>query len=148
MRFLTRFAFLLLLPAFVPAEPFPPLTTLSYTGAEPSSWNECASPDVVDGATIRCGAENVRLLGIDGSVLHRCAHCRNRVDSSIASRLSLRQAVSSGPVRYRVLGRDRYGRALAVVRAGSLDLSCWQIRHGRAGYLAGLDKGGIIGRSC
>ncbi|MGN6155389.1 MAG: hypothetical protein ACTHN4_06610 [Sphingomicrobium sp.] len=32
MRFLTKFALALVLPAFVPAEPFPPLTTLTYTG--------------------------------------------------------------------------------------------------------------------
>jgi hypothetical protein len=32
MRFLTKFVVALVLPAFVPAEPFPPLTTLTYTG--------------------------------------------------------------------------------------------------------------------
>jgi endonuclease YncB( thermonuclease family) len=30
MRFLTKFAIALVLPAFVPAEPFPPLATLTY----------------------------------------------------------------------------------------------------------------------
>jgi hypothetical protein len=39
MRFLTKFVLALVLPAFVPAEPFPPLTTLTYTaqGAEAPS---------------------------------------------------------------------------------------------------------------
>lgn len=148
MRFLTKFTFALLLPAFVPAEPYPPLATLSYTGAEPSGWNECASPDVVDGATIRCGADSLRLLGIQVSEPDRCARHRDCAENPIASRLSLRQAVSSGPVRYRLLKRDRFGRAVAVVTAGSLNLSCWQIRQGRARYLAGLDEGGLIGRSC
>lgn len=32
VRFLTKFAIALVLPAFVPAEPFPPLATVSYTG--------------------------------------------------------------------------------------------------------------------
>lgn len=149
MRFLTKFVLALLLPAFVPAEPFPPLMTLSYTGAEPSSWKECPSPDAIDGATIRCGPERVRLLGIDVSGPDRYARHRDCVDDwPVTSRLSLRQALSSGPVRYRILRRDRHGRAVAVVRAGSLNLSCWQIRQGRAGYLARLDEGGIIRGSC
>lgn len=31
MRFLVKFALALVVPAFVPAEPFPPLATVSYT---------------------------------------------------------------------------------------------------------------------
>lgn len=34
MRFLIKFAIVLVLPAFVPAEPFPPLATVTYTGAD------------------------------------------------------------------------------------------------------------------
>lgn len=33
MRFLTKFAMVLVLPAFVPAEPFEPLVTVSYTNS-------------------------------------------------------------------------------------------------------------------
>jgi endonuclease YncB( thermonuclease family) len=44
--------------------------------------------------------------------------------------------------------RDRYGRAVAVVIAGSLNLSCWQIRQGQAQYVAKWDDGGRIGRAC
>lgn len=46
MRFLTKFALVLVLPAFVPAEPFPPLASVSYTGA--------ASPVVPAGRTFAC----------------------------------------------------------------------------------------------
>jgi micrococcal nuclease len=149
MRFLTKFALLLLLPAFVPAEPFPPLATLSYTGAGAAAWSECPSPYVIDGDTIRCGAERVRLLGIDAPELHACPRYRRCADGDpVASRLSLRQALSTGPVRYRIIKRDRYGRAVAVVSAGELNLSCWQIRQGRADYVARWDDGRIIARSC
>lgn len=149
MRFLTKFVLALLLPAFVPAEPYPPLTSLSYVGAAASAWTECPSADVIDGDTIRCGQERVRLLGIDAPELHRCPRHRRCVDGDpVASRLSLRQAVSSGPVRYRMLKHDRYGRAVAVVKAGSLDLSCWQIRQRRADYVAKWDDGRIIANSC
>jgi endonuclease YncB( thermonuclease family) len=149
MRFLTKVLLALMIPAFVPAEPYPPLATLSYTGAGASAWRECPSPYVIDGDTIRCGAERVRLLGIDAPELHRCPRYRHCVDGDpVASRLSLRQAVSSGPVRYRMLKRDRYGRAVAVVKAGSLNLSCWQMRQGRADYIAKWDDGRIIANSC
>lgn len=37
MRFLTKFVLALALPAFIPAEPFPPLATVTYTAAEPST---------------------------------------------------------------------------------------------------------------
>lgn len=47
MRFLTKFVFALVLPAFVPAEPYPPLTTLTYTGA-------ASTPVVSDGDTFTC----------------------------------------------------------------------------------------------
>lgn len=149
MRFLTRFVLALLLPAFVPAEPYPPLATLSHAGAGRAAWNECSSPYVVDGDTIRCGSERVRLLGIDAPELHGCPRYRHCVNGDpVASRLSLRQAVVSGPVRYRTIKRDRYGRAIAVVNAGRLNLSCWQIRQGRADYVARWDDGRLIARSC
>ena len=149
MRFLTKFALALLLPAFVPAEPYPPLATLSYTGAGATVWSECPSPYVIDGDTIRCGPERVRLLGIDAPELHGCPRYRRCADGDpVSSRLSLKQAVSSGPVRYRTIARDRYGRVVAVVKAGGLDLSCWQIRQGRADYVAKWDNGRIIASSC
>lgn len=37
MRFLTKFLLALVLPAFIPPEPFPPLATVTYTAAEPST---------------------------------------------------------------------------------------------------------------
>lgn len=46
MRFVTKFALALVLPAFVPSEPFQPLAKLTYTGA--------ASPVVPAGETFRC----------------------------------------------------------------------------------------------
>lgn len=47
MRFLTKFVIALVLPAFVPAEPYPPLSTLTYTAD--------AKPAVIPpGATFTC----------------------------------------------------------------------------------------------
>jgi endonuclease YncB( thermonuclease family) len=47
VRFLTKFALALVLPAFVPAEPFPPLATVSYAGAN-------SAPVVAAGDTFKC----------------------------------------------------------------------------------------------
>jgi endonuclease YncB( thermonuclease family) len=149
MRFLTKFALALALPAFVPAEPFPPLATLTPKAGAASPWQSCPAPRVVDGDTLRCGRERVRLLGIDAPELHSCP--RNRVcvaGDAVASKLSLRQAISAGPVHYMVVKRDRYGRAVAVVQAGNLNLSCWQLSQRQAQYIAKWDDGRRIGRAC
>lgn len=47
MRFLSKFLLALVLPAFFPAEPFPPLATLTYTNAS-------STPIVSAGETFRC----------------------------------------------------------------------------------------------
>ena len=150
MRFLTKFALALVLPAFVRAEPFPPLATVAYAPAEAATWTECPSPYVVDGDTIRCGSERVRLLGIDAPELPgHCARYRACVAGDpFRSTESLRQAVHSGPVRYRTIKRDRYGRAVAIVTAGALNLSCWQIQRGQAEYVGKWDDGLRVASRC
>lgn len=150
MRFLTKFMLAIVLPAFLPAEPFPPLVTVTYEANAASAWQPCPAPYVVDGDTIRCGSERVRLLGIDAPELP--GHCaRNRIcvaGDPFDSTNSLRQAVRSGPVRYMTVKRDRYGRAVAVVTAGALNLSCWQVQQAHAQYIGKWDDGGLIARAC
>lgn len=149
MRFVTKFALLAALPAFVPGEPFPPLATVTYTAAAGAAWTVCPSPIVTDGDSIRCGSERVRLLGIDAPELGKCPANRRCVPGSgNASRLSLKQALSAGPVRYMTVKRDRYGRAVAVVTAGDVNLSCWQLSQGQAEYIAKWDDGQVVARSC
>jgi endonuclease YncB( thermonuclease family) len=53
-----------------------------------------------------------------------------------------------GPISYQPITVDRYGRTVAVVWAGRLNLSCWQLRQGQAIYKANWDNGGIIARQC
>ena len=149
VRFLTKFIIALVMPVFVPAEPFPPLTSLTYKANAGSPWLPCLAPRVVDGDTIRCGSERVRLLGIDAPELHGCPRSRVCVAGNpVASKLSLKQAISAGPVRYMTVKRDRYGRAVAVVEAGGLNLSCWQLSQRQAEYVGKWDDGRLIGRAC
>lgn len=45
-------------------------------------------------------------------------------------------------------GRDRYGRTLAMVHAGRVNLACAQIAAGQAQYLPKWDIGTKVGRAC
>lgn len=88
----------------------------------------------VDGDKLCCGSERVRLLGIDASELP--GHCQQagvaRPGDPFASMRSLRAALSRGPITLKRFGTDHYGRTLALVSAGGVDLSCWQLSHGQA----------------
>lgn len=105
---------------------------------------------VVDGDTLRCGSEYIRLQGIDAPEMP--GHCRGArvcVDGDpLASQRSLVRALQSGPVRIERTGHDRYGRTIGVVRAGGVNLSCWQILQGAAIYRAKWDSGKRVGRAC
>ncbi len=104
----------------------------------------------VDGDTIRCGGERIRLQGIDAPEMQ--GHCqqgrRCAPGDPIASKQSLARAMQSGPIRIERTGTDRYGRTLGMVRAGGVDLSCWQLAYRQAIYKPQWDAGGMVARSC
>lgn len=87
----------------------------------------------VDGDTLRCGRERIRLLGIDAPELP--GHCRRGRQcvpgDPWRSRDSLAAVIRARATIQRV-GEDRYGRTLALVRVNGVDLSCRQIRGVRA----------------
>ena len=110
---------------------------------------DCPSAYVVDGDSLRCGGDRIRLLGIDAPEIAHCPRWRVCVPGDgQASKRSLRQAVALGPVRYRAVTVDRFGRTVAVVWAGSTNLSCWQLQRGQAVYKPNWDNGSLIGRTC
>ena len=104
----------------------------------------------VDGDTLRCGSERVRLLGIDAPELP--GHCqqgrRCAPGDAYASTRSLRAALARGSITFKRFGTDHYGRTLALVSAGGIDLSCWQLSHGQAVYKPRWDNGGRLARIC
>jgi endonuclease YncB( thermonuclease family) len=53
-----------------------------------------------------------------------------------------------GPIRYQPVTVDHYGRQVAVVWAGRVNLSCWQLRRGQAIYTPHWDDGALIARAC
>lgn len=115
--------------------------------AAPSPAAACVA---VDGDTLRCGPERVRLLGIDAPELP--GHCqqgrRCAPGDPYASTRSLRAALAKGSIRFQRFGTDHYGRTLALVSAGGIDLSCWQLSHGQAIYKPWWDDGGQLARIC
>lgn len=111
----------------------------------------CSAPHVVDGDSLRCGRLRLRLLGIDAPELGPCPRHRRGgcVPSDAgASRRSLQRAAALGPVRYRVVSRDRFGRSVVLAWAGRENLSCWQLRAGQARYKPGWDDGRLVARAC
>lgn len=102
----------------------------------------------VDGDTLRCGAERVRLIGIDAPELPgHCAGARRCAPGDPwASKAALEQQVRGRWVRLDRRGTDHYGRTLAYPYVGALNLSCAQLRGGFAVYKRNWDTGGLAGR--
>jgi micrococcal nuclease len=110
---------------------------------------DCPSAYVVDGDTLRCGSERVRLLGIDAPEIHGCPRWRSCAPGDgQESRQSLLAALRMGRVRFEPVTVDRYGRQVAVVWAGRINLSCWQLKRAQAIYKPHWDNGKLIARAC
>jgi endonuclease YncB( thermonuclease family) len=110
---------------------------------------------VVDGDTLQAGPERIRLLGIDAPDDPANRRCRpfpkpgaicDRA-RSVTSRASLANAITPRMQIERV-GRDRYGRTLAVVLSTKANLSCWQLRRRQAVYHREWDNAGRIAHAC
>lgn len=104
---------------------------------------------VTDGDTIRCGAEPIRLLGIDAPERHGCAPGRHCVaGDALAATAALAALIAPGNLTVERVGTDRYGRTLGVVRAAGVNLSCAMLASGQAVYVARWDNGGRVAADC
>ena len=109
----------------------------------------CPSAYVVDGDSLRCGSLRLRLLGIDAPELHGCPGWRVCVaGDGAASRQSLSRALRYGPVTYRLVTLDRFGRSVVMAWAGRVNLSCYQLQARQAVYKPQWDNGGQVSASC
>lgn len=77
---------------------------------------------VVDGDTIRVGAERVRIFGLD------CPE--RRAPGGHAATELMRALVDGHPVRLERCGRDRFGRTVARVYIGEADVAKLMIDSG------------------
>jgi endonuclease YncB( thermonuclease family) len=105
--------------------------------------------DVVDGDTLRCGGERIRLVGIDAPEMP--GHCRPGRDCAPGDPYAATTALStmvraSMPIqRY---GEDKYGRTIAALEGTNGDLSCAQLRGGSAIYKPQWDDALHVARTC
>lgn len=84
----------------------------------------------VDGDTIRCGEQRVRLAGLDAPELRGRCEAERRLAVAATERLS---GLLEEGVRLHSSGQDRYGRRLAVVRdPQGEDVALVLIREGLA----------------
>lgn len=108
-----------------------------------------ASCIATDGDTIRCGDERIRLTGIDAPELGRCPRRRRCAPGDgAASKRALQAAMAQGTLRIVRLGKDRYGRTLALVYAGRTNLACSQLAGRQAIYRRDWDDGRMLARDC
>ena len=94
----------------------------------------CTSPHIVDGDTLRCAGERVRLVGIDAPELPgHCQRGRRCVKGdATAARAHLIRLTKGQRVTCEWERRDRYGRPLARCTAARTDLSCAMLASGHA----------------
>lgn len=112
------------------------------------------SCSAIDGDTLRCGAERVRLIGIDAPEMP--GHCRAGrqcvAGDPIASRDALAALIEGRGVNLIRSGQDRYGRTLALAtvwREGrAINLACAQVNGGKAVYVARWDRWRALRRAC
>lgn len=105
-----------------------PLAFLAALSVAPAAAQQrCAA---VDGDTLRCGQERVRIMGLDTPEVHGACPRERRLARQATDRM--RQLIAGG-VFLQPHGRDRYRRLLAVVtdRAGR-DVAPVMIREGLA----------------
>ena len=109
----------------------------------------CEAPRAGDGDSISCRSSRLRLVGIDAPEISQCRRGRQCVaGNGQASKQSLARGLRMGPIRYRQIRIDRYGRTIAAVYAGSTNLSCYQLRNGGAEYVARWDTSGVVALEC
>lgn len=91
----------------------------------------------VDGDTLRCGGERIRLLGIDAPEMPgHCRRGRQCVEGDPHASKAALAAMLIGRATIARRGRDRYGRTLARVRVNGVDLSDAQVAAGQAKFVA------------
>ena len=88
---------------------------------------------VLDGDTIRIGKTRVRLHGIDApETRQKCLENGQVWRCGELATQALKGIVDGRPVLCLERDTDRYGRVVAVCRAGALNLNAWMVRQGYA----------------
>lgn len=121
-----------------------------------AAWLLCIAPIVVDGDSLRCrNLGEVRLLAVDAPDYRRSRPCLGGYGDHVCSdtgarraEQSLRAGIRLGPVKVLPVTKDRYGRTVARVKAGSRDLSCYQLERRAVRYIWRYDNGRQLHAVC
>jgi endonuclease YncB( thermonuclease family) len=100
-----------------------------------------AAVEIVDGDTLRIDGERVRLWGMDAPERKQaCEIAGQSVPIGQRATDTLRQILSSGPLRCDAKDRDRYGRTVSECWAGEVNVSDAMVRLGWAWALPRYSK--------
>ena len=105
----------------------------SVAWVRPGQADVSGQARVIDGDTLEIGGTRIRLLGIDAP--ERGQSCQVGGELWICgglARLRLEERISGRTVVCEERDRDRYGRSVAVCRAGGEDLNAWMVSEGLA----------------
>jgi len=99
----------------------------------------CTAPSVHDGDTLRCGAERIRLFGVDAPEVRRGSTPAEPFAYEARDELI---GLTRGRVGCRPVDRDRYGRTVAKCwSSASPDINAALIRSGYATEYRRYSKG-------
>ena len=102
---------------------------------------EAAKRRIVDGDTIRVGAEEIRLTGFDTPET-ASAKCRSERRAGLAAKHMLAELLYKRRLTLRRRGTDKYDRTLARGEIGGRDVADLMIESGHARrYVGGRRKG-------
>jgi micrococcal nuclease len=77
---------------------------------------------VVDGDTLRLGAERIRLIDIDAPEMALGARCDAERNLAELAKAKLAEIVAGQRLEIERHGKDRYGRTLAYIRVSGADV--------------------------
>ena len=96
---------------------------------------------IIDGDTIRVEirlwfsqvlTETVRIAGIDAPERGKKARCRSEAEGAERAAARLSELLTAGHLELLDVRREKYGRALATVRVGGVDVGQTLVREGLA----------------
>jgi endonuclease YncB( thermonuclease family) len=90
-----------------------------------------ANINIIDGDTIRMDGITIRIMELDTPETFK-SRCENELVLGLAAKEHLRSLLDSGTVTYEATGSDRYGRTLAKVHVGGVNVGQQMIRDGVA----------------
>lgn len=98
-----------------------------------AALQKAGSAQVADGDTLTLDHERIRLKGIDAPELHQlCRAAGGDYACGRSARQELLRLIGDKPVTCQGWERDRYGRLLAICRAGGTELNATLVSNGWA----------------